>query len=306
MLAAHDPENPPQLRALSDFSIALYPGYLDTIEHLSASKVPFRTYGALQGSKLRGSLNHPLSYDEITARVPEINPASRDFIWLEENSFDPRDLCVALPKAATAAGVSMIEELPVTQVRTTASGVEILAGGTTYRAAHFVNCCGAWAGAIANLPAIEPRKGQMVTVTLPPHHKLEYVIRTPELYLVPRGDGRIVIGATVERTGFDKSVQEATIRTILEDAATLWPPVREAKIVETWAGLRPGSADGLPVIDACGGQNCWIASGHFRNGILLAPATARTMRELILGQQPAVDLTAFRCDRFAAVSVSHK
>jgi glycine oxidase len=144
----------------------------------------------------------------------------------------------------------------------------------------------------------------MVTVRLRPKDNLEYVIRTPELYLVPRGDGRVVIGASVEHAGFDKSVQETTIQTLLDRAASLWPPIRGTEIVETWAGLRPGSADGLPVIGTCGGENCWIASGHFRNGILLAPATARVMRELLSGREPSISLAPFRCDRFAAAVVS--
>ena len=305
MLAAHDPENPIALRALSDFSISLYPGYLSGIERLSGLKIPLRTNGTLQGSeKGHGFDSAALSPGEIASRLPELNPANRSFLWLDEHSLDPRDLCAALPKAAAAAGVTIVEQSPVTAVRSAGSGVVATTAQTAYSAAHFINCGGAWAGAIANLPSIEPRKGQMVTVKLPPGCELACVIRTPELYLVPRGDGRVVIGASVERVGFDKSVQEATIQKHLENATALWPPIGAAHIVETWAGLRPGSMDGLPVIDACGGENCWIASGHFRNGILLAPATARVMRELVLSEAPSVDLSPFRCDRFEPVSVS--
>ncbi|HYK36314.1 FAD-dependent oxidoreductase, partial [Alloacidobacterium sp.] len=133
---------------------------------------------------------------------------------------------------------------------------------------------------------------------------LDCVIRTPELYLVPRGDGRVVVGASVEHAGFDKSVQQNTIQALLNEAAALWPPIRKAQIVETWAGLRPGSADGLPIIGPYGNENCWIASGHFRNGIMLAPATAQVMRELILNQQPSMDLEPFRCHRFHAATVT--
>jgi glycine oxidase len=143
----------------------------------------------------------------------------------------------------------------------------------------------------------------MAVVSLPPHLNLEYVIRTPELYLVPRGDGQIVIGASVEQAGFDKTVQQTTIQELLRKAASLWPPIQEAKIVETWAGLRPGSSDGLPVIDASSEKNCWIASGHFRNGILLAPGTARIVRELVLGEALSLDLSPFRCDRFAEAAI---
>jgi glycine oxidase len=304
MLAAHDPENPAALRPLSDLSISLYADFLPTVEHLSGLEIPLRTSGTLQGSDRNHIFDRALSPSEIASHLPELNPSRRSFQWLDEHSLDPRDLCAALPKAAKAAGITLIEQSPVTAVRGTSSGVEVSTPQATYSAAHFVNCCGAWAGSVSNLPSIEPRKGQMVTVQLPSHRQLPCVIRTPELYLVPRGDGRVVIGASVERAGFDKSVQETTIQSLLHEAALLWPPVREAQIVETWAGLRPGSADGLPVIDACGEQNCWIATGHFRNGILLAPATARVMRQLILNEAPSVDLSPFRCGRFAAASVS--
>ncbi|HEX3437243.1 MAG TPA: glycine oxidase ThiO [Pseudacidobacterium sp.] len=303
MLAAHDPENPSQLRLLSDLSITLYPDFLKNIEHLSGIQVPFRTSETLHGSELNRNLSGPLPHDEITKRIPQLNISGRQFILLKEHSLDPRDLCAALPRAAAAAGIRIIEESPVNRIRATATGIEVRASGTTYTGGQFVNCCGAWAGAIANHPAIEPRKGQMVTIKLPPGNNLEYVVRTPELYLVPRGDGRIIIGASVEHAGFDKSVEQSTIRSLLSDASELWPPVHKAEIVETWAGLRPGSADGLPVIGVSGEKNCWIASGHFRNGILLAPATARVMRELILGETPSVDLSSFRSDRFAEVSL---
>lgn len=304
MLAAHDPENPSALRALSDFSISLYPGYLDTLEHLSGIKIALRTNGTLQGSEPGHTFTNNLSSAEITQLLPELKTSNRSFLWLDEHSLDPRDLCAALPKAAVAAGITLMEQSSVTHIRHHASSVEVSTPQTTYSAQHFINCCGAWAGAISNLPSIEPRKGQMVTVRLSPRHQLPYVIRMPELYLVPRGDGRVTIGASVERAGFDKSVQETTIQMLLHDAANVWSPVADSQIIETWAGLRPGSSDALPVMDACGEQNCWIASGHFRNGILLAPATARVMRQLVLGETTGVDISSFQCSRFNAASVS--
>lgn len=299
MLAGRDPENPPELRPLSELSLSLYPAYLTVVEKLSGLRVALRTSGTLQG--LNHSFNDALSSSEIARHVPEFNAAGRSFRWLDEHSLDPRDLCAALPKAAAAAGITLREESPVTGVSGTAAGVEVSTPQASWSAAHFINCCGAWAGAISGLPSIEPVKGQMAVVKLPPHRSLDYVIRTPELYLVPRGDGRVVIGASVERAGFDKSVCQATIQSLLDEAAALWPPVREAQIVETWAGLRPGSADGLPVIGSTGEKDCWIASGHFRNGILLAPATAQVMRQLMLGETPGINLSLFRCDRFAEV-----
>lgn len=302
MLAGRDPENPPELRQLSELSLSLYAGYLAAVENLSDLKVPLRTSRTLQG--LNHHFNNAPLAPEIARLVPGLNIDRYSFRWLDEHSLDPRDLCRALPKAATAAGVTLVEESPVTGVHGMVSGIEVSTSQTKWSAASFINCCGAWAGVVSGLQSIEPCKGQMATMKLPPHLSLDCVIRTPELYIVPRGDGRVVIGASVEHAGFDKSVNQSTIQALLNEAAALWPPIREAQTVETWAGLRPGSSDGLPIIGQYGDENCWIASGHFRNGIMLAPATAQVMRELILNQQPGVDIEPFRCDRFHAATVS--
>jgi len=296
MLAAHDPENPPQLRPLSELSIRLYPRFLARIEQLSGKTVPLRTSATLQQSHTGG-----IPPEEIARVVPDLNDVGRQFCWLEESSLDPRDLCAALPLAALAAGVKLIESTPVSGVQASSHGIEVVTPDNRYFCHAFLNCCGAWAGAIAGYSVIAPRKGQMVVVQLPPDLHLDFVIRTAELYLVPRGDGRVVIGASVESVGYDKTIHQDTIQALLQKAAHLWPPVRNARIVETWAGLRPGSPDGLPVLDTWGGKNCWIASGHFRNGILLAPATAQLMCELVLGEKPSLDLSPFHSDRFTEV-----
>ena len=304
MLAARDPENPSHLRPLAELSIALYPDYLDTMERLSGLHIPLRTHETLQGSAPGHAFANPLSAADLAQRLPGLHPGSRSFCLLREDSLDPRDLCAALPKAAVAAGVQLAEHAPVTAVRYGSSAITISTPHDEWSARHFVNCCGAWAGTISSAPAVEPRKGQMATVMLPPQIRLDEVIRTPELYLVPRGGGRVVIGASVERAGFDKAVHAPTIQSLLAAAAELWPPVRDAVLVESWAGLRPATSDGLPVIGPCGERGFWIASGHFRNGILLAPGTARVMRELIHGRPVPVALEPFRCDRFAAALVS--
>lgn len=132
--------------------------------------------------------------------------------------------------------------------------------------------------------------------------RLDVVLRTPEIYLVPRGDGRIAIGATVEEADFDKQLCPVTTVRLLDEAAALWPPVRTMRVVDAWAGLRPATGDNLPVIDECG-KCCWVAAGHFRNGILLAPGTARLVREMICGESLSVVIEPFRCGRFAASSV---
>ena len=206
-----------------------------------------------------------------------------------------------MPKAVRAAGVVLLEDVEVTAVHEHSAGVEIETGAGRWAAERLIHASGAWAARLTGLPIV-PRKGQMVVVEDAGPEQLKAVLRTPDVYLVPRGDGRIVIGATVEDAGFDKRVDEAAVARLLDEAAEIWPAVRQARIVESWAGLRPATADELPVIDACG-ERCWVATGHFRNGILLAPGTARVLREMILGEPLSVDVAGFRCGRFASSAV---
>ena len=295
MLAVEDPENAPELLPLARLSRALYPEFLDRVERLSGLRVSMRTSRTLQGSR-RG----PRAEAELAGLKTDVYR----FRCLEEASLDPRDLCAALPQAAAAAGVTLREGAAVRAVRREGGllGVE-LEDGEALAADHVVLACGAWAGLVrlpdgAALP-VSPRKGQMIEVTLA-KPVLPCVVRTPELYLVPRGDGRIVIGATVEDAGFDRSVDLEAGDALWRAAGELWPPVLAGRITERWTGLRPGVRDALPVIGKLE-QRVWAAAGHFRNGILLAPGTAQVVRELMLGREPSVALDQFSPHRFAPV-----
>jgi glycine oxidase len=307
MLSANDPDHPAELAQLAAASIRLYPEYLSVVERLSGRSVPIRTQATLVTSRM-GSEFHPnetkvcpaLSVQEAEKRIPGLATDSRSFCWMEEPSLNPRDLCAALPLAAAAAGVELQQETEVLAVTSGDSGVEIKTPRGTVSAGAFVNCCGAWAGGVQHSglersPAagVEPRKGQMLAVRVPAPLDLPYVLRSPEIYLVPRGEGLIAIGATVERAGFDRRVEPLVVEQLRAQAAELWPPMASAPVVESWSGLRPGTPDELPLIGSAGAPHCWIATGHFRNGILLAPATALIVRQLLQGQPPEVSLAAF-------------
>jgi len=310
MLAALDPENPSQLKALSGLSLKLWPGFRDRVAELSGVAIPFRSSVTLQGphagKRFEGVAGKQISGEIISA--PEavtlcpglLATARAEYLKLEETSIDPRDLCNALPLAARAAGVEILEECEVTHLTATSSGVEAVTPRGVYRADKAVLATGAWAAEL--LPTtharlgLEPRKGHIVTVRLPAGVALPVVLRTPEIYLVPRGDGRVVLGATVERDGFNKAVNDAVIAQLIRDAALLFPAIAEAEIVESWAGLRPGTADGLPVLGQIG-EHLYLAAGHYRNGILLAPATAAVMKAYVLGEQPILPLTDFSPQR---------
>jgi glycine oxidase len=302
MLAAEDPENPPEIAALAGLSRQLYPEFLRRVADLAGHPAPLRTQGTLQATRPdarfhceTGKTRRAIDAQEATRLVPGLSPGRRSFLWLDEASLDPRDLCRALPLAATAAGIVLEEKTEILAVDGSPGSVEITTSAGKLSAGAFLNCCGAW----AVVEAVEPRKGQMVTVRLKGPPSLDYVLRTPDVYLVPRGDGRVVIGATVERVGFDRRVDSAATDGLLSLAAELWPPIASAPVIDRWTGLRPGTSDGLPLIGRSGEPNCWLATGHFRNGILLAPATALVVRQAIEGGVPEVPLDLFSAERLA-------
>jgi glycine oxidase len=303
MLSAHDPEHPAALTQLALLSDRLYPEYLRTVERLSGLAVPLRTRGTLSsGHNLRRPQSpdsHALSADQAKQLVPDLATNRHEFWWMEEPSLDPRDLCAALPLAVAAAGVELQQQTEVLAVSSNGGNVEVTTQHGTTPAGAFINCCGAWAARLQPACSVEPRKGQMCTVRLPEPLHLPYVLRAPEIYLVPRGDGHVVIGATVERAGFDRSVQPAVLDKLCALASEIWPPIASAPIVESWSGLRPGTQDDLPLIGNAGAPNCWVATGHFRNGILLAPATGLILRQLLQGGTPAVELDPFQPGRSA-------
>ncbi len=281
MLAAADPGNPEALRPLAEYSLALYPEFVARVEALSSRSVPFRTAETRQ----------TLGTQTLTLR---------------ELSLDPRDLCEALPQACRTAGVRIEEHTPALGLDVLSHQVEVSTPRGRTRGLKFVDCRGAWAGEPLHgeaIPAV-PCKGQMLAVTLPPATELLHTLRNEEIYIVPRGDGRVIVGATVEDAGFDKRVDAAAVEGLFRRGAALWPPLAEGRITESWAGLRPATPDLLPVLDALG-QRIFVATGHYRNGILLAPGTAQFMADLLAGKEPRVERASYRADRFRALQAGH-
>jgi glycine oxidase len=168
-----------------------------------------------------------------------------------------------------------------------------------------VLAAGAWAAtwhARTEKPPIFPVKGQMVALRAAPHIRLRHTIFSHKLgYLLPKADGSIYVGSTSELTGFDKTVTVEGVAALLTSAMEIAPGLKTARFERAWAGLRPGSADNLPLIGSSRSMpGLWIAGGHFRNGILLGPLTGHILSELIQGR-PApfgLDLSAFDPDRF--------
>ena len=300
MLAAHDPENPYALRPLSELSLQLYPAFLAKVESLSGKAVPILSTQTLQGVHSLPPNTHRLSPETIQALAPGLQTNGLLFYLLEEQSLNPRDLAAALPAAVKAAGITLHQQTAVTAVESQHGSIQIQTTNGSFTAAHFINACGAWAAELSGIPII-PRKGQILVVEHPELYAdqhLTAVIRTPHLYLVPRGARRVLIGATDEHAGYDKHVDPAAITALHNAASELFPPIRHAHVVDAWSGLRPASADSLPILGELA-PHSWLALGHFRNGILLAPATARLVRQMVLGERLSIDTHAFSPGRFA-------
>jgi glycine oxidase len=160
---------------------------------------------------------------------------------------------------------------------------------------------GAWTDALLEplgwRPGIQPVRGQ-IALLRGSTALFRRVLMSGPRYLVPRPDGRVLVGSTEEWVGFDKRTTAAALHDLLALAFRLVPALRAASLERCWAGLRPGSPDGLPLLGPVPGwQQLFIAAGHFRAGIQLSPGTAVVMKQLLLGQSPAIDLAAFRPDR---------
>jgi glycine oxidase len=307
MLAAADPMTPPALRPLAMASAELFPTYVQKLEAAVGMHVDFRRLGAIELSPETAAPHEykSLSASDLQRLEPSLKNHARSLLseelsafFVQEDSVDPHLLMQAALAAAEKMGVEIRGNAAVTDIRPCNGGIEVLSEVEGHlMAKSFVNCQGAWSGT-----PVRPRKGQMLYLQ-PQTSVLQHVLRTPEVYIVPRSNGKILIGATVEDVGFDKSVEREAIDMLLTLAKHYLPELAAAPITQSWAGLRPGTPDDLPIIGPTGIQNAFIASGHFRNGILLAPITAKIMADLIEGRTSSLDISSFSPARFSTKTV---
>ncbi|HEY5390122.1 MAG TPA: glycine oxidase ThiO [Solirubrobacteraceae bacterium] len=256
-------------------------------------EIAFRDSLGLSTKRLRAS--------EARSREPALAPAVR--LALEapnDHSVDPRSVLDALGVACRAAGVVVREHAPVARIETRA-GRERVAGallrdGERVAAERVVIAAGAWSGELEGIPAearvpVRPVRGQLLRLRDPSGAGLlRRVVRFEGGYIVPRADGRYVLGATVEERGFDVEPDVGGVYELLRDAHELVPGVSELKIEELCVGLRPGTPDNAPAIGWGAPEGLLWATGHHRNGILLAPLTAQLVVQLLEGEQPPAEL----------------
>jgi glycine oxidase len=224
-------------------------------------------------------------------------------------SVDNRRYAAALGDAARSAKVRFMQDR-VLEVR--AGGGRVrgvrLAGGDI-DAAHVVVAAGCWSGAVGGLPdalraVVRPVKGQLLRLRHPAgmpsviSHTIRALVRGTDVYLVPRADGEVIVGATQEERGPDRTVTAGAVHDLLHDAMSVLPVTSELILAETCAGLRPGTPDNGPVVGRCGPDGLVLATGHYRNGILMSPVTADATVALLARQAPAPEWEPFTPQRF--------
>jgi glycine oxidase len=297
MLAASDPETPVPLCAIAAESARMFPEFVRRIEGLSGMSADFRRQGSIEiteHSPLPATYRK-LTPDQLSKIEPALETEGLPAFFVEEDSVDPALLTQAALCAAARIGIEVRGHTEVREIRAQSGRVEVLTGSDRFEAKTVIDCRGAWSGT-----PVRPRKGQ--ALYLRPHRQgmLEHVLRAPGVYLVPRSAGKIFAGATVEDVGFDKTLEPETIAGMHREAARWVPELASAEVIASWAGLRPGTPDNLPLLGATE-PGVFIATGHFRNGILLAPVTARIIAELVAAKPSPVDISAFSPRRFAGV-----
>lgn len=301
----------------------LYPDWIGELEEETGQPVGYRRTGALvcafteeEERRLEACLRwqqeaalrvEAFGRLEIPATLSRhVSTQVRRALFFPDEAFvDCPRLMAALARSLELRGVRVETHRPVIRLRIEAGrcrGVETAAGPV--EADTVVDAAGAWAGLLDGLPwelPVRPVRGQILALLCedPP----PAVVQSDEVYLVPRADGRLLAGATVEEAGFRKEVTAGGVERLLSAALRLAPGLRTARFERAWAGLRPGTPDGLPLLGESGLPGLWLATGHFRSGVLLAPWTARAMADRMAGA-PVPELAPFSPERPAFFSAA--
>jgi glycine oxidase len=328
MLAAGIEAEPGEaaLYTLNRLSQGMWPGFAAEVEAASGIAVGYRDEGTMavaltrdDAAQLRFHYDFQrslgvelewLSGTEARRREPHLHPGLAAAVFSpRDHQVDNRRLVTALRRVFLDAGGRLREHAEVTAVDTAGDRVSGLRlGGARHAADVVVLAAGAWSAGIEGLPRgarppVRPVKGQMLAVRMDAAAPLlRHVVWTPKVYLVPRGDGRLIVGGTVEERGFDASLTAGGILALLEGAWRAMPGIEELPIDEMWAGFRPGSRDDAPMLGPSPLAGLVLATGHHRNGILLTPVTADAVSRYVLSGEVDDAIRPFAIGRFAATA----
>lgn len=299
----------------------LYPRFAAEIQECSGQDVGYRGDGALlaaldremeeelaeihRAQTAQGFALHSLGAAEVHDRMAGLSPEVRSGLFIPgDHWIDNERLMRALITVCRRAGVCVESGCEVYSLRAQGNHIESVAAGSqeSFAAGAYVLAAGSWSGKIAETLGmrltVTPCRGQIMEFQS--DHDFPFVVRSGIHYLVPRPGRRVLLGTTAEYAGFRKDVTAAGMHSILSGVGRLAPMVNALRFLRTWAGLRPDTSDHLPILGYGEIKNLVFATGHFRNGILLAPETAEIVRDLILTRSTARPLDAYHPNRFIA------
>jgi len=302
----------------------LYPNFVSELEELTGQKIDYRPEGSLlvgidesecreltaifEKQTRHGLRLELLSGEEARRRVPALSPEIRCALFASGDHWvDNVQLCEVVSKACSRLGAILLAQSEVVSLNAQGGRLESIMirsprGGTESRisAGLFIVAAGCWSNQLVEplgvgLP-LQPCRGQIIEFEA--STELPYVVRAGHHYLVPRRSNRILAGTTAEYEGYKKEVTAEGLSSILAGVMRFAPLVKTFRFSRAWAGLRPDTPDHLPVLGYGGLKNLVFAAGHFRNGILLAPITARLVSELVLTGTTSEPIQAYNPDRF--------
>jgi glycine oxidase len=298
---------------LSRTSLGLYDRFVEELRKESDVDVAYSTEGLLclaSSEASAAALQHRyewqcragfavdlLSAGEAQKLEPLLTLSILNAVFMpDERSVSPRRLVNAVRESCFQRGVEIRTGVHVDAI----SANTVQFAHTALEASTIVIASGVWSsefGGLAPRIPVSPRKGQILSLGMPPG-SFRHMIRWGSSYFVPRSTGELIVGATNEDVGFDLSVTPAGLGRLLMDAQAISSHVGSYPILETWTGLRPVTPDGLPILGASHVQGVYYATGHYRNGVLLAPITAAIISDLVEGRRPSVDISPYSPSRF--------
>jgi glycine oxidase len=289
-----------ELRELGLVSLARYPDWAAELERETGIDIGFRRCGLLHvaldaaGVRVHDAMERlaaeRLAAAEAHDRWPWLGEV-RDALWLPgEGQVDNRRLVAAVYAAAARAGATFLTGRTVTGLARAGRVIGVDTDQGRVEAREVVVCAGAWTSRVPGLErlGIRPTRGQMLALQAKSPPFSPVVFAGGRGYLVPRADGRVLVGATMEDVGFEKAVTAEGLALLARIVVDVAPGLAGLPVVETWAGFRPTPPGDRPLIGALE-PGLWVASGHHRNGILLAPITAEILADRLMGRTPAVD-----------------
>jgi glycine oxidase len=304
-------------------SLARWPGFARNLEAASEIEIGFAQEGALhvaldrdeaESLRRRYELHRRLGLESewLTGAAcrklePGLATGVRGGAHVPgEASADPLRVVAALLVALERGGLPVHAGVEVTSAERRDGAWHLeTEDGRVFAAPSLVLAAGCWSGQLDwippdSRPPVRPVKGEIVTLRGPAETPAcEGIVAGDRVYIVPRADGRLIVGATVEEKGFDTTVTAGGVHELLREAYRVIPEIAELELVETTAGLRPGTPDNAPLIGMGATDGLLVAAGHFRNGVLQAPLTADCIAALLAGDDPPIDLVPFSPQRFA-------